>query len=80
MGGDLWLELKAFLQNPKSKRVISSQSTKVRLNVRSKLTHKFCIYQLVILIVINTHQIVGLHVKNTSNGFSSRYDTFKPKL
>ena len=70
MGGDLWLELKAFLQNPKSKRVISSQSTKVRLNVRSRIDPQGFAYISAGYFNSDKHpiSIVGLHVKNTSNG------------
>lgn len=37
MGGDLWLELKAFLEEPVSKKIISSQTTKARINLFSSI-------------------------------------------
>ena len=37
MGGDLWLEIKAFLEEPLTKKIISSQTTKARINLFSSI-------------------------------------------
>ena len=76
MGGDLWLELKAFLENPISKKVISSQSTKVRLNISSRIDPQGFAYISAGYFNSDMHpiSIVGLHVKNSSAG-SSPYGT-----
>ena len=72
LGGDLWLETKAFLEQPNSKKVISSQSTKIRVNLVSSIDPQGFAYISAGYFDNDFHpiSISGLYVKNTPQGLS----------